>query len=277
MGLAGSLYGQESERSMIFAARLRESLEVRGSQVPLEVAGGATLEHVLSRHLKTVELMAEGELITSILLLSADGKRLSHGAAPNLPDSYRAAIDGSAIGPCAGSCGTAAYLGRPIYVTDIAVDPLWSDYRHLALPHGLRSCWSTPIRDGGGTILGTFAIYRRTAGHPTREEIDAIEMISGHVAQAIMLARQFQDIGPAASTAGRDRARLRLVGDDEPTIGLEQLLRQLDRLALMAAELDRHAQLAGSEESEAALKTTAEDARRLISAIVDQIRLHRLS
>src|SRR3954469_10226559 len=129
---------------MAFGAALRESLEVRRSRVPSEIVRGDSLEHVLNRHLLTVEQLGEGDLITSVLLLSADGKRLSHGAAPNLPLSYREAIDGSEIGPSAGSCGTAAYLGEPVYVTDIATDPLWVDYRDFALPHRLRSCWSTP-------------------------------------------------------------------------------------------------------------------------------------
>ena len=63
----------------------------------------------------------------SVLLLSEDRKHLRHGAAPSLPDSYRRAIDGAAIGPRAGSCGTAAFLKRPVIVTDIARDPLWAD------------------------------------------------------------------------------------------------------------------------------------------------------
>ena len=70
---------------MPFAAALRDSLEIRGSLFPSEFTRGDSLEHVLNRHLITVEQNFDGELITSILLLSADGRRLSHGAAPNLP------------------------------------------------------------------------------------------------------------------------------------------------------------------------------------------------
>src|SRR3982750_1400643 len=104
---------------MPFAAALRDSLRSRRRQVPSELTNGETLEQVLSKHLLAVEALADGELITSILLLSTDGKRLFHGAAPRLPRGYRQAIDGSEIGPCAGSCGTAAYERRPVYVSDI--------------------------------------------------------------------------------------------------------------------------------------------------------------
>ena len=97
-------------------------------------------------------------MLTSILLL--EGSTLRHGAAPNLPPAYCSAIDGSEIGPREGSCGTAAFFGRPVYVTDIDTDPLWADYRELALAHGLRACWSTPIFNDQAAVIGTFAIYR---------------------------------------------------------------------------------------------------------------------
>src|SRR5262249_61420752 len=70
-------------------------------------------------------------------------------------------------GPRPGSCGTPAYRTEPVIVADIADDPLWSDYRNLALPHGLRACWSTPVRASDGRVLATFAIYAREPGRPT--------------------------------------------------------------------------------------------------------------
>lgn len=174
---------------MSFATGLQQALRLRQSDVVSELTHGDSLEDVLNRHLRTVERMSDSEIHTSILLLSPDGKRLTHGAAPSLPQSYREAIDGSEIGPSAGSCGTAAYLGRPVYVTDIATDPLWAVYRDLALPHGLRACWSTPIRHAGGDVLGTFAIYHHNLGGPTRDEINMIEIITDNVAQAITWSR----------------------------------------------------------------------------------------
>ena len=174
---------------MSFAAGLGHALELRQRDVVSELKRGDSLENVLDRHLLTVEKMSDIEIMTSILLLSPDGKRLTHGAAPSLPAPYREAIDGSEIGATAGSCGTAAYLGRPVYVTDIATDPLWAAYRDLALPHGLRSCWSTPIRHADGGVMGTFAIYHRSVSGPTREELSAIDIITDNVAKAITWSR----------------------------------------------------------------------------------------
>ena len=180
---------------MAFASELQNSLRNCTARAAFEFAAGQSLEEVLSRHLLAVESTADTAMLTSILLMDADGRRLWHAAAPSLPRSFCEAINGSEIGPAAGSCGTAAFEGRAIYVTDIATDPLWASYRHLALPHGLRACWSTPIHDHEGVLVGTFAIYHPTPRSPTRDEVDAIGMITDHVAQAIQWSRGVQDLG----------------------------------------------------------------------------------
>jgi PAS domain S-box-containing protein len=114
------------------------------------------------------------DLLCSVLLLDTDGTTLRHGAAPSLPAEYSRAVDGIQIGPCAGSCGTAAYRKQSVVVSDIATDPLWASCRQVALPHGLRACWSTPIASQGGKILGTFAIYYREPRTPDAEHLQLI-------------------------------------------------------------------------------------------------------
>lgn len=104
--------------------------------------------------------------ICSVLAVDEAG-RLLHLASPGLPDHYARAIDGLRIGPAAGSCGTAAYRKQSVEVTDIESDPLWADYKHFALPLGLRACWSSPITTGDGRVLGTFAFYYRTSRGPS--------------------------------------------------------------------------------------------------------------
>src|SRR5262249_58256760 len=99
-----------------------------------------------------------GGMLCSILLLYDDGLHLRHGASPSLPDSYVKAIDGMAIGPKAGSCGTAAFLGKSVVVTDILSDPLWDDYLEVAVNHRTRSCWSSPILLHTGQVSGAFGL-----------------------------------------------------------------------------------------------------------------------
>jgi PAS domain S-box-containing protein len=139
------------------------------------VARGRSLAQIL----ESLCLLAEEhapDVLASVLLIE-DG-RLQHGVGPSLPRAYIHDIDGVAIGPAAGSCGTAAYLGRQVIVCDIASDPLWTDYRDLALRHSLRACWSTPIMSSSGTVIGTFALYYREPRNPTSRDQDIIEQIT---------------------------------------------------------------------------------------------------
>ncbi|AUX40499.1 uncharacterized protein SOCE26_019000 [Sorangium cellulosum] len=121
----------------------------------------------------------------SVLLASDDGRRLLHGAAPSLPASYNKAVHGLLIGPRAGSCGTAAHRGAPVIVKDIAADPLWQDFRQLALPIGLRACWSTPIVSSTGEVLGTWAVYATEPGAPTPADEEVVRVATRLAAVAI--------------------------------------------------------------------------------------------
>lgn len=148
------------------------------------VASDTPLSEVLVRITRYIEEQMP-ETIASILLLDEDGVRVRHGAAPRLPDDYNRAIEGASIGPRAGSCGTAMYRMQPVYVSDIESDPLWEDYRGLALAHGLRACWSTPVLAKDGRVLGSFALYYRRPGSPTDDDLKLIARASRITAIAI--------------------------------------------------------------------------------------------
>jgi serine phosphatase RsbU (regulator of sigma subunit) len=98
------------------------------------------------------------------------------------------AVDGSPIGPRAGSCGTAMYTRQPVVVIDVLTDPLWADYRDLAKISGLRACWSTPILSSKGEVLGSFAMYRQESRGPRVEETRLTE-VATHLAR-IAIERQ---------------------------------------------------------------------------------------
>src|SRR3984957_10227745 len=146
--------------------QLNESLLVMiRTQAPLAKILDVLCTHIEQRH---------PGLHCSVLLLDADGTTLRQGAAPSLPAEYSRLVDGVQIGPCAGSCGTAAFRKQPVIVSDIATDPLWESCRQLALPHGLRACWSTPIASQDGRVLGTFAVYYREPRTPDAEHVQLV-------------------------------------------------------------------------------------------------------
>jgi GAF domain-containing protein len=133
------------------------------------IAARAPLSEILTNLVLLIEAQSP-DMRCSVLLLSADGDHIEHGAAPSLAPEYVKAVNGAPIGPKNGSCGTAMYRGKPVIVTDIFTDPLWEDYRDLAAVSGLRACWSTPILTKQGKVLGSFAMYYSEPRVPTGDE-----------------------------------------------------------------------------------------------------------
>ena len=137
------------------------------------VASGWSLENIIDLLCRRVESLA-ADVVCSVLAVDSQQK-LRPLAAPSLPEHFSRAVDGLSIGPCVGSCGTAAYLGAPVEVIDIASDPLWADYKALALPIGLRACWSSPIKGRSGRIVGTFAFYYSVPRGPSALDKEIVE------------------------------------------------------------------------------------------------------
>ncbi|PKO33227.1 MAG: hypothetical protein CVU34_13995 [Betaproteobacteria bacterium HGW-Betaproteobacteria-7] len=129
-----------------------------GNAILQRISSAAPLNEVLTRISGEIERQEPG-CHCSILLLDGSGRYLTGGVAPSLPSAFSAAIEGELIGPQAGSCGTAAWRREAVFVGDIASDPLWADYKDIALQHGLAACWSSPILSAAGEVLGTFAVY----------------------------------------------------------------------------------------------------------------------
>jgi PAS domain S-box-containing protein len=170
--------------------RKQVEILIAGQKRALElIAQGAPLERVLETLARSYEERSRHGALASILLLDESGLHLRHGTAPSLPESYIRAIDGLAIGDGAGSCGTAAHRGKPVIVTDIATDPLWTGFQELALRHGLRACWSTPILAKDDELLGTFAIYYREQRIPNAPALQVIGVLSRTAAIAIEAKR----------------------------------------------------------------------------------------
>ena len=134
---------------------------------------GSALKTIAELVCMRAEGLAPG-VLCSILTVDAQG-RVHPLAGPSLPAEYSAALDNIPIGPSVGSCGTAAYRGEPVEVIDVATDPLWADYKSLALMHGLRACWSSPIKARDGRVVGTFAFYYRERRGPADVERQIVE------------------------------------------------------------------------------------------------------
>lgn len=151
-----------------------EMLLLTQTNVLQAIASGSDLQRTLFFLCQLLEQQNPGAYC-SVLFLDAEKRKLQSGLAPSLPKAYAAALNGLMIGDCAGSCGTAAFRGEPIFVHDIATDPLWAEFRSLALSHGIRSCWSMPFCSQAGNVLGTFALSFEIPCQPTTGHLKIME------------------------------------------------------------------------------------------------------
>ena len=208
----GNNVGDDSRNQALRAAH-NKVLELAVSDAPLETS--------LTELICMVESASCTGVLGSILLLDLDGKHLRLGAAPSLPPEYSAVIDGAEIGDFRGSCGTAAYLGVAVFVSDIATDPLWTQFKHFPLAHGLRACWSVPILTRNRTVLGTFAMYHREPREPTARDLMLVDLITQTAAliidrerakaalQTMVTAGHGSINNPALASVSAERPRLR--------------------------------------------------------------------
>jgi len=271
-GADGDLLGGVIVCRDITQVKEEELFRAGQSRVLEMIAADAALSEVLKSLVLLMEEQAEG-LRCSILLLNRDGKHVRHGAAPNLPEAYVKAVDGAPIGPRNGSCGTAMFIRKPVIVTDVMTDPLWTDYRDLARICGLRACWSSPILSPQGEVLGSFAMYRQETRGPEPEET-RLTQIATHIA-GIAIDRQRQQevlrerdarISLAAESADlafwvlypegdawmSDKGR-RIYGfDSNLPLTCDLLLSRIhpDERAAVKADYDRSCSLHGAFESE---------------------------
>src|ERR1700739_769889 len=138
------------------------------------ILAGASLKEVLTSVARVVESHREG-MLCSVWLLDQDRVHMRAIAAPNLPESYVAALDGFVVGPQGGSCGAAVSQRKPVFVSDVLTDPILEQVRDIIAAHGIRACWSAPIISHQGEILGTFAFYFRSVRSPSPRDIHLIE------------------------------------------------------------------------------------------------------
>jgi len=210
-------------------------LDVQQKIISLMSLGTSLNECLECIAIEIEHLIEESDAYCSILLL--DGDVLRHGAAPSLDDAYCAAIDGTKIGPNVGSCGSAAFKVEDVFVTSIATDPLWDDYKELALAHGLRACWSVPVISSYGRVLGTFAIY---FGHERKVNVACTRLLKRFCALAsLAMEREINE----------SQARLLQKALQHNSHRFESFARAMPDLVIVFDELGNYVDIYGAQMS----------------------------
>src|SRR5580693_648896 len=180
-------------------------IEVERQMLEL-VAKGASLSEVLDTLTRAIEQLSPESHCTIMLLDEEHRRYLSVASGPSLPPAYLQAINRLEIGPEVGACGSAAFRNETIVIDNIATDERFASARDFVLSHGLRSCWSQPIRDSRNTVLGTFAIYRRKVARPRSEELRmarAAAQLSGNAIERIRAEKALKETRRRLSLAER--------------------------------------------------------------------------
>jgi signal transduction histidine kinase/DNA-binding response OmpR family regulator len=183
------------------------------------LASGASLKEVLDTLTRAIERISPGARCTVMLLDREERRYLLKGSGPSMPDEYLQAIDRLEIGPEVGACGSAAFRNETIVIEDISTDYRFAGVRDFVMSYGLRSCWSTPIRDSTGSVLGTFAMYHGYPATPRPEELRmtrAAAQLAGNAVERVRAEETLRETSQRLNLAERI-AQLGIMASDFTT------------------------------------------------------------
>jgi formate hydrogenlyase transcriptional activator len=203
-------------------SKQKELLGVAGKRAIEMIADGASLSEVLNDLCSVIDVYASAT--SQVLLMDPAGHQLLPLAGPNFPPALTAALAPWPVGPNRGCCGTAAFTGKRVIVSDISTDPRWPHddeeeaARRLIMDHGLRAAWSEPLISNSGEVLGTFCIGYSEPRIPTGRDLQLIEA-AGHIARIAIERHQSQEaLTTALATIKDSETNLRRVIDTIPTL-----------------------------------------------------------
>ena len=205
---------EDRKRAEALLAAEKQTLEM--------IANGARLPDILEKLCETIDAQSS-DVKSAVMLMDLDGRHLRPAAGPRFPKEWLEAITPVKIGPCVGSCGSAAFLKQRVIVSDIATDPLWADYRELTLRYGFRAAWSQPLLSKNQHVLGTFGMYYPEVRIPSETDLRLIEG-AGHIAVIAIegersqeaLRSAFEEIRNSEAKLQQDERELRQLIDFLP-------------------------------------------------------------
>lgn len=186
-GLTGRFLRPAAFRTA-YDRRCEEERLLQVSRLFERVASGHALPDILDAVCGFVERHLAADCTCAVFCM--DRRGLQSVAAPHLPASFNESIGRSSLGFLGESRAAAAHLKSQVIAVDLESEP-WAatPFRHLALTHGYRSCWSTPILSAEEQLLGTLAVLHSHPARPTSMHLDLIAGATNIARIAIERAR----------------------------------------------------------------------------------------
>lgn len=209
---------------------LNERLDKSRNLILELIAQGQSFQKTLNAIVDSVE-EENPHMLCSILLVDRESNRLLNGASPSLPEFYTQAIDGYEFADGVGSCGTAAATGKRVIVEDIQNHPYWENFKQLAARAKLASCWSDPIIDSNGKVIGTFAIYQRDVSSPRKNDLLIIEQASTLAGIAIERQRATKELQLASLVYQNSSEAMQIIDANQITISINDAFSKITGLS----------------------------------------------
>lgn len=223
------------------------------------LAHGEELASILANLNIVVEKQLQGGMSLALVLDDQDKGRISLVSAPSLPKTFSSAILSQDIGMDTGNY-TAALRDTTVVAEDIDTDPNWLNYLDLTHQHSLRSCWSTPIRNSLGRVLGTLTIYHHTPYKPSNSDLEITMAAANFAGIAIEAKRTESRLQNMALYDQLTQLPNRGFLYDKLSFVIAQAKRRKLRLALLFIDLDHFKEIndsLGHEAGDRALQAVA--------------------
>lgn len=155
------------------------------------ISSRTPLKKILNFIVNSIEnYFDSNRLYGSIMLYNPVLNQLAETVSSSLPTKFISAIEPVNVSPYGGSCGTAAFLKQPVFISDIENNPLWEEYRHIAVVYGYRACWSIPLLSSNKELLGTIVLYSSELGGPDQETLNVVNFLSKLASLAIEVSKK---------------------------------------------------------------------------------------
>jgi len=157
--------------------RKRAELQSAGERSILErIAGNAPLAEALEAAAQTVTAILPG-VHPALYVLDETADELQMLAAPGLSEEFKSAIGRIRFAELEHHSTSQRSLDETLCMADIGTAPVWAGHREIAAQHGFSGCWSAPIRDADGRVLGAFALYLPPKAASINTHLDLFDRI----------------------------------------------------------------------------------------------------